>query len=171
MVGLTLCVTALIVLPVLLLTSLRLVIDSYHNVARASWGKFITVSLTEQEGDLVLRLWAFGWKRDWGLLKMIAKRKPTRNPDSIENTSRKPGKRRRLHWSFRRVLRILKSFRVHAFRLDLDTDDYVLNAYLFPVAEMLRYRGVDVFINFNGNTGIRLDVSNNPARILVAWLK
>ena len=67
------------------------------------------------------------------------------------------------------MVRILKSFRVRRFRVEIDTDDYVLNAYLFPVFHLLS-RG-RLQINFNGRNDIQIEITNRIGRIAWAWLR
>jgi len=172
MVWLILAAIFLALLSIILLTRLRIVIDSYGNIARISWGRAVHLSLTQKEDLPILRLWAFGLKRDWVLFELLLGN--NRASDTKEKTGRdvvKKKKRGRSRITFRRVMRMTSSFRIHTFKVDLDTDDYVLNAYLYPIVEIMRYRGVNVSVNFNGINGIVLDISNRPVRMLVAWLK
>jgi hypothetical protein len=158
----------LALLLVILLTRLRIIIDSYGGIAKVSWGRVVHLFLTQSGGMPVLRLRLFGWTRDWLLLELFTGNHDSGNHDKTADRSRKRRKKgRRNKFSFRRILRLINSFKVNAFKLELDTDDYVLNAWLFPAMELLRYRGVDISVNFNGMSGLRLDISNTPAR----WLK
>ncbi len=64
--------------------------------------------------------------------------------------------------------KLLRSFRLKAFRLDLDTGDVVLNAKLFPLFTLLDYRFGGFAINFRDYNRLYLRMENRPIRLLTA---
>lgn len=70
----------------------------------------------------------------------------------------------------KRLPNVLRSFRVKVFEASLDTDDYILNAHLFPFCQLLRSYRLNVSINFQGNTYFTLEMRNNLYRLGLAFL-
>lgn len=73
--------------------------------------------------------------------------------------------------SLKRIVSIVKSFRVNTFTWRLDTDDFVLNAHLFPLFYLASIRGLDVGVNFIGENKIKVDVQNTGFNILYHFFK
>lgn len=51
----------------------------------------------------------------------------------------------------------LRSFRVKKLELDIDTDDFLLNAWLYPVFSMVQGSNTHLRINFQGYNALQLD--------------
>jgi hypothetical protein len=51
---------------------------------------------------------------------------------------------------WRKARRLLASFQIRRFNLIVDTDDYILNAYLYPVFAFLTGHNRHLAINFIG---------------------
>lgn len=110
----------------------------------------------------VLRFWRWQWR--WSLLS-----KRTPKPASPKAApSPQPKRRRRL--GLPRMLKLLRTFHVRRFRLTMDTDDYVLNAYLFPIATWLTARGWPVSVNFMRQNQLELQIENRAGRLLWAFI-
>ncbi|MFD2724647.1 hypothetical protein [Hyunsoonleella rubra] len=71
---------------------------------------------------------------------------------------------------FRKVLRIIKTFRVTYFLLDIDTDNCVLNAKLYPLFALLNYKRGYWHINFQGRNQLVLVVKNRPMHIIKSFI-
>ena len=69
-----------------------------------------------------------------------------------------------------RMRRLLLSFRVKAFRLDLDTGNPILNARLYPLTYLPGPGTGAVRINFQNRNNIRLQIVNRPIYILKALI-
>ena len=72
--------------------------------------------------------------------------------------------------STRRIPALVRSFHVRRFRWVCDTGDVLLNAGLFPVFSLLRYRGHDMRISFTGDERLLVVLDNNLYRLLKAVL-
>ena len=83
---------------------------------------------------------------------------------------KKSAKRTTTKILFVKILRVLKTFRVTAFTLALDTGDNVLNAQIFPLIFFPPVRR-HVFINFTGDNFLILKMRNRPWKMLCAFLK
>lgn len=64
--------------------------------------------------------------------------------------------------------KLLRSFRIKAFRLDMDTGDVLLNAKLFPLFAWLDYRVGGFGINFRDYNRLYMRMENRPIRLLTA---
>ena len=147
----------------LLLMPLELCIDSYQGKYYFQMGFLARVSV-EKDPVEFLRLHLrvlfmnFFWRpsdfRRWGKQK--------------KKSAQKGGKKRNI--TLGQGKRLLRSFRVKAFRLELDTGNPVLNARLFPMCFLLGKHGGDVGINFLGRNNILLQIANRPIYILNALI-
>ncbi len=88
-------------------------------------------------------------------------------PKKEKPKSRKPSKRR---MSFRTISRLLKSFKVKRFAVDIDTGNSILNAKLYPAFAFLRYRFGNFNINFEGRNQMVLYLHNRPIYILKSFI-
>jgi hypothetical protein len=88
---------------------------------------------------------------------------------------KKPGRKRRTYFrsllSWKNIRRVLASFEVRRFRLILDTDDFILNAYLYPVFVFLSGKNRFLAINFQGRNAVDILVTNRMWRILWALIR
>ncbi len=64
--------------------------------------------------------------------------------------------------------RLLQSFRIKAFRLELDTGDPIRNAQLYPLFFLIGQYGGNLGINFTGHNSLKLQVVNRPIHIIRA---
>lgn len=146
-----------------LLLPVELEANSEKSVYRAGIRRIIDIRLLpEQEG------WKWGlrigwWKREYQL-GLLAERKPSKTA--------KP--RRKKKWSLRPAAvwkkgrRLLGSFRVRRFFINLDTDDFILNAYLYPIFSLLNGKNRRLAINFEGQTVVDVFLTSRVWRVL--WL-
>ncbi len=70
------------------------------------------------------------------------------------------------HLSYRDIQQLFRSFTVQQFSLHIDTDDYCLNAQLFPLFYLWSTTGADTAITFDGNSYCIIDVKNSGINIL-----
>jgi len=88
---------------------------------------------------------------------------------------KKPGKKRRRYFRFlrswKKIRRLLASFEVRRFRLLVDTDDYILNAYLYPLAVFLSGKNRYLAVNFNGLNAVDILITNRMWRIVWALIR
>ena len=71
---------------------------------------------------------------------------------------------------FGKILRVIKSFEVRRFELDLDTGDYIANAKLYPVFMLLNHYVASFHINFENRNKLLIDIRNRPYRILKSFI-
>ena len=82
---------------------------------------------------------------------------------------RKGGKSFKIKFS--KIKAMLHSFKVNTFFMNLDSNDVLLNANLFPIFLGIRiYTGKELYINFIGKNEIKIEIENNVARIIWAFI-
>ncbi|WP_142785880.1 hypothetical protein [Changchengzhania lutea] len=74
------------------------------------------------------------------------------------------------HLPFIRVLKMLKTFKVKDFFINIDTGDLILNAKLYPVFALLNYNGGKYHINFQGQNQLVLLIKNRPIYIIKSFI-
>lgn len=97
------------------------------------------------------------------------------SPDTDDQEIEKEGGRNRKNKrsiSIRQALELgrslLSSFKVNRFRLLLNTEDAIANAWLYPVFTFWRSRGQDVELRFFGRSELVLDIENALHRVFGA---
>lgn len=70
----------------------------------------------------------------------------------------------------KKIIRVIKTFRVTRWQLAVDTGDYVRNAQLYPL-NYTKYTFNHLYINFTGENYLTLTIRNRPWKIIYALLK
>lgn len=71
---------------------------------------------------------------------------------------------------FKIVRRLLRSFKVKRFLLDIDTGDCISNAKLYPVFALLDYKMGGFKVNFEGRNRLALHITNRPIYIIKSFI-
>lgn len=72
---------------------------------------------------------------------------------------------------FKKTVRVIKTFKVRQFQLDIDTGDCISNSKLYPVFAFLNfYKGHHFDVNFEGRNSVLLSVENRPIRIIRSFI-
>jgi len=83
----------------------------------------------------------------------------------------KPKKKKsRKRMDYETFLRIIRSFNVEKFYLNIDTGNCIYNAKLYPLFAFLNYKMGGFHINFRGNNQLVLVIKNRPIRIIRAFI-
>lgn len=165
--------TLLLLLIAILLIPVSLRIDTVANKYAVNVGGVVSGSIVPTPDDFLLRVRIMGWCKDWSVVGLLARRKETktRKPKGRRRGSKGAGRVARSIFKPKKVMQILRSFKVRQFEVDFDTDNYPLNAQLYPVFYFMD-RGRGKFnINFNNKRSIKLNIVNRPARVIYALMK
>lgn len=138
--------------------------DTYRNEYYLSFGGIGKAELIPLPGDILIRLKVAFWKKDFYPLHPSKPKKRESPEAEKEKKSRKKGT-----VPFRRIINVLKSFHIKHFRLEIDTDDYIRNAYLWPAVYGIKPLRRHVSINFDGRNECRLLIQNRIGRMAWAW--
>ena len=122
------------------------------------------------------RVW---YDNEWWLsFRIFFYRKTIRFSDIKSKTKRikaaKPKEKRkrkmRISRLLRKMIRVLKTFRLTEWQLAIDTGDYCLNAQLYPL-NYLPHAFEHLHINFAGKNYFVMKMKNRPLNILYAYLR
>jgi len=72
--------------------------------------------------------------------------------------------------SLRLFFEMMQTFRLQKLKINVDTDDFILNAYLYPIFSFMSKNNQQLSINFEGNIEFEVDISNNIYRVLKTFL-
>lgn len=85
--------------------------------------------------------------------------------------SRKPRKKWHLkkYTEGRQMIRpIIRSIRIRKLFLDIDTDDFLLNAWLVPLFSSMNSENIQMRVNFEGSSSLMLDLRTRIGALL--WI-
>ncbi|MDX2246029.1 MAG: hypothetical protein SF052_04585 [Bacteroidia bacterium] len=157
----------LVLLFGLLLMSLELEINTRNDIYEVRLGKITRANLVITEGGEIGLNYKFFWKTRFLPLYPEAHFPQKKTPKS-------PPKKKKITVKhiLQRILSVIKSFRVRRLHADIDAEDYVLNAYLFPLFFMIKTQtGKDIKINFSGRNEADILIKNNLLRMGLAFLR
>ncbi len=158
--------TLLFILLWLLFAPFQLKIDSQKRMVEFQWKTIGKGALILSDEDLLLETRLFFWKKVWHPLTWKFK---------SEKKKKKPKKAKgksflKLKW--KKIKNLLRSFKVRILKIDLDTDDYIVNSYLYPVFYFLnnpaKHRSMRV--NYEGRFYCFIVIENSGWRILKALI-
>ncbi len=156
----------LVLLLWLLWAPLTLVIDSSQGLYRISWWGIASARIfAHEEQVLMIRFNIFFLRKNLGLVDMLNKEKKAKTEKSKAKKKKYKGP------GWRKIKSGIASFRVKEFHVELDTGDYVWNAWLFPIAYFVSRGNVRLQINFNRHNSARIVIENRMIRLLYAFLK
>lgn len=166
-IGFILIGLSLVLLLALLFTPFIVRVNTRQNQYQLRWG-IARVQFIPEKDDGKLRVQLAFWKREFSLLQMLAKpaAKKAAQPQ-------KPNVQRRKStgtFSFHRLWKVLRSFRMPFFYLDLDSDDFVTNAYWYPVCRALSTPTRQLRINFRGHNQCAFELRNRAVDVLIALI-
>jgi len=95
-----------------------------------------------------------------------------RTKETSKKLDSKPTKnlKKRRSYSFKTIYRLLRSFKIKRFFVDVDTGDFVTNAKLIPLFTLLNYTIANFKVNFEGRTHMALHMQNRPIHIIKTML-
>ncbi|AEE49842.1 hypothetical protein Halhy_1957 [Haliscomenobacter hydrossis DSM 1100] len=155
-----------ILLTGFLFSPLVLQVDTSKNHYAVRWG-IGSLQFIPTPDDLLLSIGIGFWRHHFSLLNLLAK--PSKKEQNSISKTKKKGQPRK-PWPFQRLLRVIRTFHIRQFRLDMDTDDFVTNAYLYPVFRALSAPTRVLTINFQGRNQCAFEVKNRVINVLVALI-
>ena len=148
-----------------LFAPLELQIDTRTPRASVRWVSIGLVMVLYEKEKWWLKMSLGFFHKQWDLEKLIVRRKKKiKAAPSIHR--KRPNRRVRL----KKVLNVIKTFRVIEWELAIDTDDVVRNAWLYPLNFFPRARR-HVNINFAGENFLAIKIRNAPWKLAYAFLK
>ncbi|MCB9284946.1 MAG: hypothetical protein H6563_12790 [Lewinellaceae bacterium] len=168
MIGVIIFSVFILLIATLLLLPLEVEVNSERGIYRADIRGLLYFRLLPGSKGWKVLLRLFWWERDltaW--IWRAGKRKK----------AKKPGKRvwkmrPATAWkNWRKLYRLIASFQFRRFRLIVDTDDFILNAYLFPIVNFLCRKNRYVAINFMGENSVDIYLTNRIWRVVWALIR
>jgi len=72
---------------------------------------------------------------------------------------------------FRKYIRILRTFKIKRFFVNIDTGDCISNAKLFPIFAFLNQTKASFKVNFEGRNQMVLHMQNRPINIIKSFVQ
>jgi hypothetical protein len=166
MVWITIIIFLLLILFWLFLTPLELRVDTRTPQASLQWfsmGKAIVIYENEKWW---LKMRVLFFYKQWDLEKLIFPDKKKKKRITRIQKKRKRGK---IKW-LRKFATLLRTFRVTKWQIALDTGDNIKTAWLYPL-NFFSYTRQHLYINFNDENYLVLNVRNAPWKIVYAFLR
>lgn len=148
----------------LLLAPIRLILDSENRICAIQWSGIGSARLVSLPDDLVVRLRVFFWQKQFSVFNIKSTKKKSKGK------KKKSTKKKDFGMWRQRGMNLLKSFRIKTFRLNLDTDDFVQNSYLYPIFHLLNTKNRQLQINYKGNLELLLIVENRLFNIIKSFI-
>ena len=120
-------VLLLIVLTSYLLVSpLKFILDSRGHIAWIGWNRWLNAKWNDEDRGVQLTL-PF-WQKNIAWMNLIPAGKPAGKNNNQKSNKRKVP-------AFMSWKRFRRGLNIDDFMLNIDTDDFILNAYLYPVLD------------------------------------
>lgn len=147
----------------LLLVPIQIYIDTDTNQYFVGLKGLAKASFEPDKKELLkVRLEVLFFQRCFYPLKLSSK------PKKSSKIKKKKTRPRRTN--LRKAVRVLQSFEVKRFALDMDTGDYVANAKMYPIFALLNQYVASFQINFEDRNRLVMDIRNRPYRILKSFI-
>jgi hypothetical protein len=156
-----------------LLAPVVVVIDSLREDYRVEIRSIGGVWFLPQE-DWKVHFRIFFFQKDYFLFK--PRKKKVEAPGKKKEKKKQKGRtffKMKPRTLLRKGRRVLNTFKIRRCKLDLDTDDYVANAYLYPIftgIKAVTHNRLDTSINFRGEVILQVRVVNCLGRMVWAAL-
>ena len=157
-----LVLTILAILSYLLFAPAYIEINSTSGIYRLRFHHLASGAVVLKDYRFKLNLRIAWWEKQ---IDLFARGEKKNEP---KKTTPKKARRR---ISFTTIRAIIKTFRVNIFRTDIDTGNVELNGLLYPVFYGIsKYSGKHIMVNFLGNNEIIIEIENNLARMIRAYI-
>lgn len=141
-------------------------VDSTMGLFRVRFHRLASATLIFKESSFFIEIKMVGWQKQIDLLAVKTKEgKPTLKKERKKKKQIKAV-------SFRKILAVIRSFRIRKFFVTLDTGDRQLNGILYPLFVFLSVKsGKNITVNFLGENKLIFQIENNFARILWVYTR
>lgn len=137
-------------------------VDSTRSIYRFRFHRLLSLDLKVQE-DVRMRMSLLGWKTDFKPALYKTGKKPQDKKEGVKRDFQ-------LNVVGRKLLNVLKSFRLTKCHIRITMEDMQLNGILYPMAAWLSwYSKKDIQISFTGSNVVIVEIKNNLARMSWAW--
>ena len=140
-------------------------VDTVKGMYRGGWkGIFVVRGIeTEKAWKWYYRLFFF--KKEWKIPDLFSK-SPKEKP--VRKKKDKKGMSPRQFWQL--LKRSFQAIQIKKFRINWDTNNYITNAYLYPLTHIFAKRKHQFHINFIGKQEVSIHLQARPYRLVWAFL-
>jgi hypothetical protein len=156
-------IVPLLILGWLLLAPLQLQIDTRIPEISFRWISVGKAKMVYEQGKWWLKISVFFFFKQWELEELIFK------PKKKVKKTRPKTKTDHSKW-FRKLLNLLKTFRVTKWRIAIDAGDDVRNAWLYSLNFYPGIKG-HFCVNFFDESYLLLEIRNAPWKMVYALMK
>lgn len=159
----TFLILLIFILCYLLFAPFYIEINSESGLCRMRFHKLLSAQLKITESSLIVEIKAAWWRKRIDLLVLIKQKgKPVKKIEKKKNKN----------VPFKKIINVIKSFKVTKFYVTICFDDMPLNGILYPLFLGLSLKTKKHFeINFWNENEIVLRIENNLFRIIWAYIK
>ena len=162
MLWIILVILLLVLLTYLLFLPIDIVLNSTNRQFFVRLGSLVRADLVEDK-EYLMRV-------DFRTLFMRFRYYPLKRKKSKKKTEKK-SRKNKFGWSqMKTVLRLVRSFEVKNFNLDIDTGNCITNAKLYPAFAFLDFWVGNYKVNFVGRNHLELQLHNRPYRIIKSFI-
>ena len=149
----------------LLIAPLEFQIDTRIPEASVRWKSIGRAVVTYQNEKWWLNVNVFFFRKRWDLEKLIfgKRKRKIRKHHHKKKVVKRPG------W-VKRILNVVKTFRLTQWQIAVDTGDVTKNAWLYAL-NFNQYTRRHLYINFIDENYILLVIHNSPWKLAYAFLK
>lgn len=149
----------LILLIYLLISPVRIILDSNTGKYWLGWNAWLAAEVEKENNNWGIRFKLPLWSK-WVAFSNLLNKKEKR---------RKKKKKKKSKFTLAKAKKMLGLIKIDEFKLILDTDDVIWNAYLFPIFEFIRRsKTYKTKINFQGKNEIKIIASGRVFQFLKA---
>lgn len=163
----------LFIILLIILIPIHIVLSSDKGMIDISYGRLFSAGIFYIKDKLVFIYRIPFWKKEVEIIDQLATPRDT----SVKKKESKGKKNRKFSNAMLKRIRnrwkeIFQTFKVEKLELNIDTDDYMLNAYLFPLFHFLGSKyNRPLSTNFTGLNRIEVRLTNRLAKLLYALWK
>ena len=141
-------------------------INTDRNLYHVSLPGIFRASLVPSDELFYLRFWIFFLPYTFHPFR-------SRRKGKKKGSARVPRKRsrRKIRGGIKTAADAVRSFRIRRLRMDIDTDDFMLNAWLIPAFSMVNNENLQLRVNFEGNLSLQLDMRTRIGTLLWIFIK
>ena len=153
----------------LLLAPFTITIDNKQQLYELRWLSigYLKLNFENEQVLLQFRLLFYRKRKSIDLFKLLTSKQDSEPKEEKKKKSKKP-----MSWAKikHKTSNLFKSFTLKKFWLNIDTDNYYYNAFLYPIFFFIKGKNYRMNINFQGENELSLVLKNRPIRIVFALL-
>ncbi|HMQ46465.1 MAG TPA: hypothetical protein PKA00_02635 [Saprospiraceae bacterium] len=159
----------LLILTILLLLPIEVEMDTKKDIYRAAWKGIVGLRVVPDSEQWHWYFQFFFIQKEWHWTAEKSQPKAAKTAKTSPRKQKKRSMSARQMWAlFKNMLRAIT---IKRLEVNWDTDDYVRNAYLFPLFLMASKGRRQLRINFKGEHDIAIFLQTRLGRIAWAFLR